>query len=75
MLSSERGHTILVVVVALGNSKSSTPAPLLEALDPLKLCYLTHHMRMISASAVLTCAANTEAQFIALKISHAAGAA
>ena len=37
--------------------------------------YLTHHMRMISASAVLTCAANTEAQFIALKISHAAGAA
>ena len=32
-------------------------------------------MRMISASAVLNCAANTEAQFIALKISHAAGAA
>ena len=37
--------------------------------------YLTHHMRMISASAVLTCAANTEANLIALKISLAAGAA
>ena len=37
--------------------------------------YITHHTRMISASAVLTCAANTETQLIALKISHAAGAA
>ena len=32
-------------------------------------------MRMISASAVLTCAANTETQLIAVKISHATGAA
>ena len=30
---------------------------------------------VISASAVLTCAANTETQLIALKISHAAGVA
>ena len=37
--------------------------------------YITHHTRMISASAVLTCAANTETQLIALKISHAAGVA
>ena len=39
------------------------------------VAYLTHHTRMISASAVLTCAANTEANFNALKISLAAGAA
>ena len=37
--------------------------------------YITHHTRMISASAVLTCAANTETQLIAVKISHATGAA
>ena len=38
----------------------------------LNVSYITHHTRMISASAVLTCAANTETQLIALKISHSA---
>ena len=36
---------------------------------------MTHHMRMISAAAVLSDAANIEKELIAIKISHAAGAA
>ena len=35
--------------------------------------YITHHTRAISAAAVLTCAANSEKEYMALKISHAAG--
>ena len=49
--------------------------PLIECTIGRPVAYLTHHTRMISASAVLTCAANTEANFNALKISLAAGAA
>ena len=38
--------------------------------------YITHHTRAISAAAVLTCAANTEKEYTAIKIKqHAAGSA
>ena len=32
--------------------------------------YTPHHRRTVSASAVLTCTANTEKEYTALKISH-----
>ena len=51
------------------------PRPLVASTMNFAKSYITHHTRMISASAVLTCAANTETQLIALKISHAAGVA
>ena len=37
--------------------------------------YITHHTRAISAAAVLTCAANTEKEYMAIKIAHAARSA